>query len=140
MMQDDAKQSAQASKLIESLTPEAPGFVPLVALAEVVWVLSGCFELERPQVPLLWKRSCARKSQRKKTPEQELNVAAKALLPSARTACVTTGTVAPAEHGSSRRRTAPERGANDTACSSKAQAGTAGVKLRPADVRALERH
>jgi len=50
IMQDDAKQSAQASKLIESLTPESPGFVPLVSLVEVVWVLAGCFELNRVQL------------------------------------------------------------------------------------------
>jgi predicted nucleic-acid-binding protein len=50
IMQDDEKQSPQATKLIESLTPEARGFVPLVALVEVVWVLAGCFELDREQL------------------------------------------------------------------------------------------
>ncbi len=41
VMQDDPKQSQKASKLIESLTSEAPGFVPLVALIELVWVLTS---------------------------------------------------------------------------------------------------
>jgi predicted nucleic-acid-binding protein len=50
VMQDDAKQSQKASKLIESLTPETPGFVPLVSLVELVWVLTSCYELTREQV------------------------------------------------------------------------------------------
>jgi predicted nucleic-acid-binding protein len=50
VMQDDAKQSQKASKLIESLTPETPGFVPLVSLIELVWVLTSCYELTREQV------------------------------------------------------------------------------------------
>ncbi|MEO8185483.1 MAG: type II toxin-antitoxin system VapC family toxin [Deltaproteobacteria bacterium] len=50
IMQDDEKQSLQATKLIESLTPDSPGFIPLVSLVEVVWVLAGCFELERVQL------------------------------------------------------------------------------------------
>lgn len=50
VMQDDPKQSAKATKLIESLTPETPGFVPLIALVELVWVLTSCYELTRGQV------------------------------------------------------------------------------------------
>lgn len=50
VMQDDPKQSQKASKLIESLTPEVPGFVPLVALIELVWVLTACYDLTREQV------------------------------------------------------------------------------------------
>jgi predicted nucleic-acid-binding protein len=50
MMQDDPKQSAKASRLIESLTPEIPGFVPLVALVELVWVLISCYDLTREQI------------------------------------------------------------------------------------------
>jgi predicted nucleic-acid-binding protein len=49
-MQDDVKQSLQATKLIESLTPDVPGFVPLISLVELVWVLSSCFELTRAQL------------------------------------------------------------------------------------------
>ena len=36
--------------LAESLTVEAPGFVPLVAVIELVWVLSSACRLERAQV------------------------------------------------------------------------------------------
>ncbi len=50
VMQDDRKQSEKASTLIESLTPENPGFVPLVALVELVWVLTSCYDLTREQV------------------------------------------------------------------------------------------
>lgn len=50
VMQDDPKQSRKASRLIESLTPEAPGFVPLVSLVELVWVLTSCYNLTREQI------------------------------------------------------------------------------------------
>lgn len=50
VMQDDPKQSPKASRLIESLTSEASGFVPLVALIELVWVLTSCYDLTREQV------------------------------------------------------------------------------------------
>lgn len=49
-MQDDPEQSPKATRLIESLTPESPGFVPLVALVELVWVLTSCYDLTREQV------------------------------------------------------------------------------------------
>ena len=52
VMQDDPRQSQKASKLIESLTSEDPGFVPLVALIELVWVLTSCYDLTREQVAL----------------------------------------------------------------------------------------
>ena len=50
IMQDDAKQSAKATKLVESLTSDAPGFVPLVAVVELVGVLSSCYGLTRAQL------------------------------------------------------------------------------------------
>ena len=50
VMQDDPKQSAKATRLIESLTPEAAGFVPVIALLELVWVLASCYDLNREQV------------------------------------------------------------------------------------------
>jgi len=49
-MQDDAKQSAKANKLIESLSADEPGFIPLIAVVELVWVLESCFQLRRDQV------------------------------------------------------------------------------------------
>ena len=50
IMQDDVKQAQLASRLIESLTVEETGFVPLVAVVEVIWVLSSSYELDRTQV------------------------------------------------------------------------------------------
>jgi predicted nucleic-acid-binding protein len=50
VMQDDPRQSPRATRLIESLSSEEPGFVPAVALVELVWVLSGSYGLARAQV------------------------------------------------------------------------------------------
>lgn len=50
IMQDDPKQARLASNLIEKLTVEEPGFVPLVSVIELVWVLSSSFELARVQI------------------------------------------------------------------------------------------
>ena len=42
VMQDDPRQSRlRATRLIELLSAESPGFVPVVTLVELVWVLSG---------------------------------------------------------------------------------------------------
>ncbi len=50
IMQDDARQAELATELMESLTVDDLGFVPLVALVELVWVLSSSFDLARSQV------------------------------------------------------------------------------------------
>ena len=50
VMQDDPRQSPRATRLIESLSADEPGFVPVVALVELVWVLSGSYTLDRAQV------------------------------------------------------------------------------------------
>ena len=50
IMQDDAKQAAKATTLIESLSAAAPGFITLVSIVELVWVLSSCYDLTRAQV------------------------------------------------------------------------------------------
>jgi predicted nucleic-acid-binding protein len=50
IMQDDVGQSPQATALIESLTVETPGFVPLVSVIELTWVLIACFGLDRSQI------------------------------------------------------------------------------------------
>ena len=41
--QDDPKQSPKATRLIESFTAEASGFVSVVSVVELVWVLTGCY-------------------------------------------------------------------------------------------------
>lgn len=50
VMQDDAIQAAKAEMLIESLDADIPGFVALVSVIELVWVLSSCFDLTRNQI------------------------------------------------------------------------------------------
>lgn len=48
--QDDPHQSPVATKLIESLTAEEPGFVSLVTLVELGWVLESCYDFSRQQL------------------------------------------------------------------------------------------
>ncbi|MDP9548247.1 UNVERIFIED_ORG: putative nucleic-acid-binding protein [Burkholderia cepacia] len=48
--QDDEIQSKKATALMESLSPERPGYVSQVALIEVVWVLGRCYGVEREQM------------------------------------------------------------------------------------------
>lgn len=50
IMQDDPKQSSKATRLMESLTSDQPGFVPLVAVVELVWVLSSSYGVSRDQM------------------------------------------------------------------------------------------
>ena len=50
IMQDDAKQSAKATKLIESLDSDAPGYITMVSVVELYWVLTSCYELKGQQV------------------------------------------------------------------------------------------
>lgn len=48
--QDDPVQSPKAAELIESLTPFSPGFVSLVCVVELVWVLQSCYQSARSDV------------------------------------------------------------------------------------------
>lgn len=48
--QDDPKQSPKATKLIESLTVDAPGYVSIVSVVELVWVLAGCYQSTRGEI------------------------------------------------------------------------------------------
>jgi len=50
IMQDDAKQSALAARLIESLSAASPGFVSIVSIVELSWVLSSAYEFDRNQI------------------------------------------------------------------------------------------
>ncbi|MHB1757784.1 MAG: PIN domain-containing protein [Leptospirillum sp.] len=48
--QDDSKQSPKATRLIEALTADAPGYVSIVSVVELVWVLTGCYALTRSEI------------------------------------------------------------------------------------------
>ena len=50
IMQDDPKQSRLATALMERLTQVQPGFLSLVCITELVWVLESAYMLERHQV------------------------------------------------------------------------------------------
>jgi len=44
LTQDDKAQSAKANKLIDGeLTSSEPGFITLISLVEIVWVLESCY-------------------------------------------------------------------------------------------------
>jgi predicted nucleic-acid-binding protein len=47
---DDASQSAAAARVIESLSAESPGFVPLAVIAELVWVLQYSYRLNKHEI------------------------------------------------------------------------------------------
>jgi predicted nucleic-acid-binding protein len=48
--QDDPRQTPKANRLLESLTPDEPGFISVVALVELGWVLSSCYNFDRQQL------------------------------------------------------------------------------------------
>ncbi len=48
--QDDPQQSPKATRLIESLTADAPGYVSVVSVVELVWVLMGCYASTRAEM------------------------------------------------------------------------------------------
>lgn len=56
LAQDDASQSAQATQLIESLTPQCPGFIGLVNLVELVWVLESCYDTDHETIAVTLER------------------------------------------------------------------------------------
>ena len=50
VLQDDPRQSPRASRLIDSLSADEQGFVPVVALVELAWVLGAGYKLPRAQL------------------------------------------------------------------------------------------
>jgi predicted nucleic-acid-binding protein len=57
LAQDDRAQAGLATRLIEgSLTADNPGFVSVVVLAELVWVLESCYETSRSEIASLLER------------------------------------------------------------------------------------
>ncbi len=48
--QDDPTQAAQATALVESLSSESTGFIPLVVMMELVWVLTSCYQTSDKKV------------------------------------------------------------------------------------------
>jgi predicted nucleic-acid-binding protein len=51
LAQDDPTQSARATEIVErNLTEEEPGFVSLVSILEVVWVLKSLYKRSRQEI------------------------------------------------------------------------------------------
>jgi len=51
LAQDDARQSAAATRFIErALSPENPGFITGITLCEVAWVLAECYGADRARI------------------------------------------------------------------------------------------
>ena len=51
LAQDDARQSAAATRFIErGLSPGNPGFITGITLCEVVWVLAECYGADRARI------------------------------------------------------------------------------------------
>ena len=48
--QDDPVQSPKATALIESLTAEEPGFIAMVSVVELVWVLQSCYRATKSEI------------------------------------------------------------------------------------------
>jgi len=48
--QDDAAQSKKANSLIEALSPDNPGYISVIVLVELIWVLKGAYEASREQL------------------------------------------------------------------------------------------
>jgi predicted nucleic-acid-binding protein len=45
LAQDDPGQAARASRLLESLTPQDPGFIPIIVITELFWVLTRSYRI-----------------------------------------------------------------------------------------------
>jgi predicted nucleic-acid-binding protein len=47
--QDDDVQSAKATQLIESLSIEKQGFITIVSIVELIWVMQGCYKATKQE-------------------------------------------------------------------------------------------
>jgi predicted nucleic-acid-binding protein len=47
---DEARQTAAATKLLDSLTSQSPGFISLVVVTELVWVLTSLYDFAKPEI------------------------------------------------------------------------------------------
>jgi predicted nucleic-acid-binding protein len=48
--QDDAIQSPKATALIEQLSEDEPGFIALVSIVELVWVMQSCYAATKAEI------------------------------------------------------------------------------------------
>ena len=48
--QDDPKQSPKATRLVESLTLDDPGYVGLVTIVQLYWVMTSCYAATKEEI------------------------------------------------------------------------------------------
>jgi predicted nucleic-acid-binding protein len=57
LAQDDREQSRRATRLIEgTLSAEMPGWISIVVLAELVWVMQACYDATREEIASILER------------------------------------------------------------------------------------
>ncbi len=49
---DDTAQASRAKSFLQTLTPSSPGFVTLICLIELVWVLRAQYRFDKPNLVL----------------------------------------------------------------------------------------
>ena len=54
--QDHPAQSAAAVKVVDSLSSDLPGFLSLVVIAEVVWVLQFSYRFKKDEIEHVFER------------------------------------------------------------------------------------
>lgn len=47
---DDPMQTTAAVTLIDSLTPDSPGFLSLIVIVELIWVLEAAYRFRKPEI------------------------------------------------------------------------------------------
>ena len=50
IVQDDPEQAATATRVVDSFTVQTPGYISLISVVELVWVLQTCYEVGRPEI------------------------------------------------------------------------------------------
>ena len=51
--QDEPLQSAKATAFVEALSSDSPGFITIVSMVELVWVLASCYRATKGQVAVV---------------------------------------------------------------------------------------
>jgi len=54
--QDHSAQTAAATKLVDSLSSDAPGYLPLIVLAELIWVLQFSYRFNKQEIESVVER------------------------------------------------------------------------------------
>jgi predicted nucleic-acid-binding protein len=50
LTQDDPEQATAAVQVLDSLRPDSPGFLSLIVIVEVVWVLEGGYRFKKREI------------------------------------------------------------------------------------------